>query len=159
VWTREPSTVLFRKRDIGRFDESPFTFRGATGRGVSDMVLWTRLLCRGQAVYLSERLSSFRIHPEQRQRRAEVIAMTTSGIRELQAAWIDFGLHELSAPQVLLARSPDADETEPFTPIALEGFLAPKGISAIQLQGAWRARQHPFFDQRTARDLSEASPQ
>ena len=113
-------------------------------------MLWSKLLCRGHAVYLRERLSSFRIHAEQGQQRAEVIAMTTGGIRDLQAVWIAFGLHELTAPQVLLTRATGTDATQPFTPTAITGFLAPQKEDVTVLQAQWRSKQHSFFQQRVA---------
>ena len=55
----EPTTVLFRKADL--LDQAPdyFRFNGAHGHGIIDMVMWSALLLKGDAVYLTESLSAF----------------------------------------------------------------------------------------------------
>ena len=59
----EPTTVLFKKRYIeedkyGVFNETRFF-------NISDVAMWFTLLQHGEAMYLSETLSYFRIHPNQ----------------------------------------------------------------------------------------------
>ena len=49
----EPSTVLFRKSDLEDQRPAFFNFDGAYGHGVIDMVMWTALLLKGDAVYLA----------------------------------------------------------------------------------------------------------
>lgn len=97
----EPSTVLFRKSDIEDQRPAFFNFDGAYGHGVIDMVMWTALLLKGDAVYLLEPQSAFRIHPGQRQRDPEVARRTIDSIRELQAAWLALGLHRRRPPHML----------------------------------------------------------
>jgi glycosyltransferase involved in cell wall biosynthesis len=106
----EPSTVLFRKAEL--LDQAPFFFRfdGADGHGVIDMVTWTALLLKGDAVYRSEALSSFRVHPGQRQHDPSKAQRNVDSIRELQAAWLDLKLHQRLQADVLW--------TKPFPPPA-----------------------------------------
>ena len=106
----EPSTTLFRKADL--LDQAPgyFGFDGVAGHGIIDMVTWSALLLKGDAVYLRESLSSFRIHPGQRQHDPAKMRRNVDSIRGLQAAWLALGLHERIARDRLLAK--------PFPPLA-----------------------------------------
>ena len=109
----EPSTALFRKADL--LDQAPeyFRFLNEAGHGVVDMVTWTALLLKGDAVYLRERLSSFRIHAGQRQHDPAKARRNIESIRGLQATWLDLGLHRRLAPDVLLTRPfPFADAAD-----------------------------------------------
>jgi len=100
----EPSTALFRKADF--LDKGPryFHFRGAPGHGVIDMVMWSALLMKGNAVYLRESLSCFRVHPSQRQHDPVTRQRSIASIRGLQDAWLELGIHERHAPHLLLTR-------------------------------------------------------
>jgi len=90
----EPTTALFRKSEL--LDQAPgyFRFNGTEGHGIIDMVTWTALLLRGDAVYVRESLSSFRIHPGQRQHDPAKARRNVESIRELQYAWLALGLFE-----------------------------------------------------------------
>jgi len=63
----EPSTVMFRKVDLIWVKPHLATFGGMMAKGVGDMAMWLNLLGRGNAFYIAEPLSSFRIHAGQRQ--------------------------------------------------------------------------------------------
>lgn len=109
----EPSTALFRKSEL--FGEGPeyFRFGETAGHGIIDMVTWATLLLKGDAVYLRDRLSSFRIHPGQRQHDPTKWRRNIESIRSLQAAWLELGLHGRVRPDVLLVKPlPDAEEAE-----------------------------------------------
>ena len=112
----EPSTVLFRKSDLEDQRPAFFNFDGAYGRGVIDMVMWTALLLKGDAVYLVEPQSAFRFHEEQRQHDPAVLQRAIGSIRELQAAWLALGLHRRRQPHMLSTQpypmQPDADWSE-----------------------------------------------
>ncbi|EOO23858.1 glycosyltransferase [Bacillus cereus VD133] len=58
----EPTTVLFRKTDLiepyGMFDKRKYLCN-------VDVASWLSLLSKGRAVYISETLSYFRLHPDQ----------------------------------------------------------------------------------------------
>jgi glycosyltransferase involved in cell wall biosynthesis len=109
----EPSTALFRKSDIEDQRPAFFNFDGAYGHGVIDMVMWTALLLKGDAVYLLEPQSAFRIHPGQRQHDPTVARRTINSIRELQATWLALGLHRRRPPHMLSTQpypmQPDGD--------------------------------------------------
>lgn len=114
----EPSTALFRKADF--LDKGPryFHFRGAPGHGVIDMVMWSALLLKGNAVYLRESLSSFRIHASQRQHDPVTRQRSIASIRGLQDAWLELGIHERHPPHLLLTRPfPPGDADWSETPV------------------------------------------
>lgn len=109
----EPSTVMFRKDEL--LDQAPayFRFDGADGHGIVDMVTWAALLLKGDAVYRSEALSSFRVHPGQRQHDPSKIERNVASIRELQSAWLGLQLHRRLPPDELWVKPfPPADEID-----------------------------------------------
>ncbi len=61
----EPTTVLFRKRDLQHVQPHLFSLGGQPIHWISDVVMWLNLLSRGDAIYLADSLSSFRRHAEQ----------------------------------------------------------------------------------------------
>lgn len=90
----EPSTTLFRKAEL--LDQAPlyFRFNGEEGHGIIDMVMWSTLLLRGDAVYRRASQSCFRIHPGQRQHDPAKRERNIDSIHRLRAAWLALGLHE-----------------------------------------------------------------
>lgn len=133
----EPTTVLFRKADL--LDQAPeyFRFNGAHGLGVIDMVMWSALLMKGDAVYLTESLSAFRIHAAQRQHDPAMAQRNIASIRELQAAWLELNLFEKVPPHLILAK--------PFPPHAdsdwrLQPVLSPFAVRRVEPTGE-RERQ------------------
>jgi len=108
----EPSTALFRKAELADHAPQYFRFNGEEGHGIIDMVMWSTLLLRGDAVYRRESLSCFRIHPEQRQRDPAKIGRNAESIDRLRAAWLALGLHEHITRGQLLAK-PFPPPTEP----------------------------------------------
>jgi Glycosyl transferase family 2 len=138
----EPSTTLFRASAAQIGQETLFDFRGAQTRGIVDFLLWTRLLCRGDAVYLRERLSNFRIHPEQRQAVSEVRGWAVESIPALRQKWIELGLHFASPPNLLRARS--VGQKVILTNHLVPGFAPPDATLSASLDH-WRNQRHPFF--------------
>ena len=133
----EPTTALFRKADL--LDQAPdyFRFNGVRGLGIIDMVMWSVLLLKGDAVYLTESLSAFRIHAMQRQRDPEAGQRSVASIRELQAAWLDLKLFEKVPPHLIL--------TKPFPPPAdsdwrLQPILSPFAARRIEPAGERKLR-------------------
>lgn len=63
----EPSTVMFRRRDVEVEGGGLFTWGGRHYHCLADLSLWVRLLARGPAFYQALPLSEFRIHPGQEQ--------------------------------------------------------------------------------------------
>lgn len=63
----EPSTVMFRKRDVELEGEGLFTWGGRHYHCLADLSLWLRLLSRGPAFYQASALSAFRVHSGQEQ--------------------------------------------------------------------------------------------
>ncbi|MES9773145.1 glycosyltransferase family 2 protein [Priestia megaterium] len=58
----EATTVLFRKKDL---TEKFGSYKGKQYCGINDVATWISLLVKGKAVYISEALSYFRLHPNQ----------------------------------------------------------------------------------------------
>jgi hypothetical protein len=118
----EPSTVLFRRADLDDRPES-FGFDGVPGHGIIDMATWAALLLKGDAVYMREALSSFRIHPAQRQHDPAKARRNVQSIRELQSAWLELELHEGLQPDVVLAK-PFPPESADWRWQPLTGYAA-----------------------------------
>ena len=86
----------------------PFHFNGEEVRGAIDLAMWSRLLVQGNAVFLRDRLSRFRIHGEQAQARPDVVDRSIAGIRALQRQWVELGLFQSLPPHLL--------RVQPFPP-------------------------------------------
>jgi len=63
----EPSTVMFRKRDIEMDAGGLFSWNGRAYHCLADLSLWTRLLAKGDAFYQAVALSDYRNHSGQQQ--------------------------------------------------------------------------------------------
>ncbi|MEJ8552665.1 glycosyltransferase [Tepidibacter sp. Z1-5] len=74
----EPTTVLFRKKDLDIKDFG--VYGGRRYRTNTDISIWFNLLSKGKAVYISDTLSYFRIHDGQDQKNKFTIV---EGIKEL----------------------------------------------------------------------------
>lgn len=125
----EPSTALFRKADLEHQRPALFNFDGAHGHGVIDMVMWSALLMQGDAVYLCEPQSAFRVHSGQRQHDPATQQRNVASIRSLQAAWMSLELDRRIPPHQLLTQPypplPDAD----WTPAPVHSFT-PRPVPA-----------------------------
>jgi hypothetical protein len=145
----EPSTALFRSSVARVGTEALFEFLEARGRGVADMVLWCKLALRGDCVFLAERLSSFRIHSQQRTQTPGVPELALTAIPELRARWLLTSLHESFPPNVLRTQPLNAHGQPPLAawqhlPLTL---FVPDGQSSAQMISDWHHRRHPFFQQ------------
>jgi glycosyltransferase involved in cell wall biosynthesis len=79
----EPSTVMFRKSDLAWMKPHFMTFGGMVAVGAGDIAMWLNLLSRGNAYYISEPLSFFRIHDEQRQKQPQIRAAVINTMKGL----------------------------------------------------------------------------
>ena len=68
----EPTTVMFRRSDVLIEDGRIFQFSGVDYHCLADLSLWLRLLSKGDAIYLKDELSCFRLHGGQEQRKLDV---------------------------------------------------------------------------------------
>lgn len=75
----EPTTVLFRKEDIHIAELG--VFKGRKYICNYDMAMWANLLLKGKFVYITEILSSFRIHEDQQSNVDEIHQV---GLKELE---------------------------------------------------------------------------
>jgi hypothetical protein len=92
-------------------------------------VMWSALLLKGDAVYLTESLSAFRIHAAQRQQDPAMAERNIASIRSLQAAWLELKLFEKVQPHLILAK--------PFPPPGgsdwrLQPVLSPFAVRRIE---------------------------
>ena len=71
----EPTTVMFRRADVST-DKGIFTWGGVSYRCLADLSMWLRLLAKGLAYYDAARLSEYRVHPAQEQRREAIDCIT-----------------------------------------------------------------------------------
>jgi glycosyltransferase involved in cell wall biosynthesis len=80
----EFTTAMFRRADLA--GERPFFFswRGREYPGAGDLACWLNLLSRGDAIYLADPLSSFRIHSGQNTARGNEDARLSSILE-----WVD----------------------------------------------------------------------
>jgi glycosyltransferase involved in cell wall biosynthesis len=72
----EPTTTMFRKSDLDWVKPHFAFFGDADAVGAGDVAMWLYLLGRGNAFYITEPLSSFRIHSEQSQNQPHYRAAT-----------------------------------------------------------------------------------
>lgn len=73
----EPTTVLFRKKDVEGFG----VFMGRQYECIVDMAMWLSLLQKGKCVYISDTLSYFRMHAGRNVFKQEIRAL---GLREMR---------------------------------------------------------------------------
>ena len=64
----EPSTTMFRVRDVAAEAGGLFTWGGKPYHCLADLALWLRLLATGNAYYCAAALSEYRVHAGQEQR-------------------------------------------------------------------------------------------
>ena len=73
----EPTTVMFPKKLIEKNEPTIFSLNGKDIWGNGDLAMWFNLLCQGDAIYINEPLSYFRIHSAQDQNNTSVIYRCT----------------------------------------------------------------------------------
>lgn len=88
----EPSSAMVRADDLARFEPDPFHLRGRRISGLVDVTTWTNLLLEGDAAYLVETLTLFRLHDGQLQWTPQSRANSLNAWRELDEAITALGL-------------------------------------------------------------------
>lgn len=68
----EPTTAMFRKRDLTLESDNVFSWQGRQYHCFADVSLWLRLLSKGDAYFIVDILTSYRMHKGQEQRKPEV---------------------------------------------------------------------------------------
>jgi len=68
----EPTTAMFRRRDVTPEPGGLFTWKGKSYHCLADLSLWLRLLAKGRAFYCASALSEYRVHAGQEQRTADM---------------------------------------------------------------------------------------
>ncbi|MFB0515828.1 MAG: glycosyltransferase [Candidatus Neomarinimicrobiota bacterium] len=69
----EPTTAIFRKRDLEDVSPSINTFGGIQFEYINDVAMWLNLLGKGDLIYLVKTLSYFRLHSEQGQEAPDAV--------------------------------------------------------------------------------------
>jgi glycosyltransferase involved in cell wall biosynthesis len=147
----EPSTLMFRRSDFLPRplldDDKPFHFNGEEIIGAVDYAMWSRVLVQGNAVFLKKRLSSFRVHAEQAQAKAEVVSRSVDGIRGLQKQWIELGLFRRWPPHLLCCQPLDRppSQASDWRPEAARSLPTPPQTTE-ELIRRWRATPRHAFE-------------
>jgi glycosyltransferase involved in cell wall biosynthesis len=100
----EPTSVMFRKRDLAASRPDIMSFAGRRAASNGDVSMWVTLLTGGDAIYLATTLSSFRQHDDQRQREPGFEALGRRGWKQLCADARKEGLLPDLAPAGLRSR-------------------------------------------------------
>ena len=89
----EPTTVMFRKRDLMGIKPDFMSIDGRPILAINDVAMWLHLAMKGNTIYLTEPLSRFRIHPMQAQHtmREELVKAFPENLRVMRYAWSRFG--------------------------------------------------------------------
>ena len=80
----EPSTVMFRKADVLNIQPNMFSMGGRPALANGDVTIWINLLGKGNAIYLTDALSFFRIHDAQVQQQQDFIDRSHRAWEQLQ---------------------------------------------------------------------------
>ncbi len=93
----EPTTTLFRKRDLAGTRPDIFSFGGrSTKCNIEGM--WLTLLSKGDAIYLTQSLSCFRLHPDQACRQQAAVETGTAAWQQHRFDGMRFGLFNPQQP-------------------------------------------------------------
>ncbi len=103
----EPSTTMFRKRDLASFGPALFDFFGQEILGNVDVVMWLKLLSAGDLCYLAAPFSQFRSHAEQVGKNPTQVPFLIDAWKRICKQAERVGLHELLPTQAAV-RSVDA---------------------------------------------------
>jgi glycosyltransferase involved in cell wall biosynthesis len=99
----EPSTVLFRRSDIDELLPSLWALGGLSPVGNADVTVWLSLLAQGDAIYLAETLSRFRLHQGQSSHETSVHELCRVAWLRARKLAADLGLYDPGRTLPLLA--------------------------------------------------------
>lgn len=80
----EPSSVLFRATDIKPIKPTINSISGIPIRVINDIASFCNVLANGDLVYLTDTLSKFRIHSQQRQAQSDIPAMAQESFKNFR---------------------------------------------------------------------------
>jgi glycosyltransferase involved in cell wall biosynthesis len=100
----EPTTVLFRKSDLDWVSPNMLTIGPYSTDWNGDVVMWANLLGRGDAIYLAEPLSSFRIHSQQVSARPDAVLRGNVDWAHIRRAAVDLGFLRQGEAAEVVAR-------------------------------------------------------
>jgi len=90
----EPTTVMFRRRDLSAIRPDILCFAGRRATHNSDVATWLNLLSRGDVLYLTDTLSYFRLHDEQQQKKENARELGMRAWLEMKADGVRMGMME-----------------------------------------------------------------
>jgi hypothetical protein len=93
-----PSTTMFRRADLADIRPDIFSLGGRRYETMGDLVMWLNLLSKGDAIYMVETLSDFRLHADQEMRTERVRATSGWNLARMQADAARMGLVPEDAP-------------------------------------------------------------
>lgn len=99
----EPTTVMFRRREAAQIEPHFFCMGNRQAVANGDVNLWVNLLGKGDAVYLVEPLSRFRLHKEQFQRQPGYSERGARGWEQLAVDARRMGFLQPHQPQMMIA--------------------------------------------------------
>lgn len=115
-WIGEPTSTMFRRSDLD--GDNPFGVDDRVVPSCGDLALWLRLMSRGDLIYLTDTLTSFRRHPGQRQQQPEFTAIARGGLDLVMQRARQLGLG-LGGPFVA-----DPIELRPWWPAEAQRLVA-----------------------------------
>lgn len=142
----EPTTVLFRKRDVLDISPDLFSFGGHPIQCIGDIALWINLGLKGNIVYQEEPLSCFRLHGAQRIHTPGLIKLANQSIKLMRDAWTEHHLDHSHCPagHLLVRRFPCSDDDWQLLDIGKYGV---RHRFDIATEDAGRSYAPPSFSQ------------
>lgn len=100
----EPTTTMFRKQDMESVKPTIMSLAGVPAKMNGDVVMWLNLLSKGDMIYLIQTLSSFRIHPEQRQSDPEAQKLGEVAWKEFREEGQKLGMWDPAKPPAIQSK-------------------------------------------------------
>ncbi|MBS1189587.1 MAG: methyltransferase domain protein [Rhodocyclaceae bacterium] len=141
----EPSTVLLRRSALPPAGTDIMSYGGSPVYYMADMAMWFTALGKGDAAYLTEELSDFRVHSEQFQQTQGVDSTVLPNYKHLCRLAQAAGVIDAEACRELLAR-----------PGMVPGWATLLTAPLAHDQENWRESQVYFGPERIARGTTTA---
>lgn len=92
----EPTTAMFRKAEVAHIRPDYCSVDGQIIDGMNDVAVWINLATRGDTIYLTDTLSSFRCHPEQNQQlhRDMLVERSLNALQIMRRSFDRFGFSD-----------------------------------------------------------------
>jgi len=100
----EPSTALVRRSALPPPGTDVLSYQGVPIRYLANVAMWFNALGQGDAVYLTEALSDFRVHGEQHQQTEDAGALALPNYRLLCRLGLQQGIIDAETAEELESR-------------------------------------------------------